>query len=238
MLNETFSAIFKHFFRRISWNWNFALIGAERRSLLKNSSYNFPLAWLTSAYCNKNLWVINPSKSHFSIFGFVVKFLSTICMCNDLTLIRWFGQDSIFASIEAEIIIKTLGFLHYLTRAPVRSLFWRKNSYLNFRAKTMKRIEVFFKLFEFSRQNNFKIFEVFVKLFELSSQNNETNWSYFQFILIFAPKYWNDLKCFSNYFFRAKIFEVIVKSFEFSRQINDTNWSVFQFIWIFVLKIF
>ena len=159
MLNETFSAIFKHFFRRISWNWNFDLIGAERRLLLKNSSYNFPLAWLTSAYCNKSLWVINPSKSHFSIFGFVVKFLSTICMCNDLTLIRWFGQDSIFASIEAETIIKTLGFLHYLTRAPVRSLFWRENSDLK---KTMKRIEVFFKSFEFSRQKYFKIFEMFL----------------------------------------------------------------------------
>ena len=187
MLNETFSAIFKHFFRRISWNWNFALIGAERRLLLKNSSYNFPLAWLTSAYCNKSLWVINPSKSHFSIFGFVVKFLSTICMCNDLTLIRWFGQDSIFASIEAEIIIKTLGFLHYLTRAPVRSLFWRENSDLK---KTMKRIEVFFKLFEFSRQ------------YHDSCQNI---WSVCQIIWIFAPKWWSDLQCFSIYLnFRAK----------------------------------
>ena len=175
------------FFRRISWNWNFALIGAERRSLLKNSSYNFPLAWLTSAYCNKSLWVINPSKSHFSIFGFVVKFLSTICMCNDLTLIRWFGQDSIFASIEAEIIIKTLGFLHYLTRAPVRSLFWRENSDLK---KTMKRIEVFFKLFEFSRQ------------YHDSCQNI---WSVCQIIWIFAPKWWSDLQCFSIYLnFRAK----------------------------------
>ena len=187
MLNETFSAIFKHFFRRISWNWNFDLIGAERRLLLKNSSYNFPLAWLTSAYCNKSLWVINPSKSHFSIFGFVVKFLSTICMCNDLTLIRWFGQDSIFASIEAETIIKTLGFLHYLTRAPVRSLFWRENSDLK---KTMKRIEVFFKLFEFSRQ------------YHDSCQNI---WSVCQIIWIFAPKWWSDLQCFSIYLnFRAK----------------------------------
>ena len=147
-----FSNIFFGEFRE-----TYALIWAERRSLLKNSSYNFPLAWLTSAYCNKSLWVINPSneKSHFSIFGFVVKFLSTICMCNDLTLIRWFGQDSIFASIEAEIIIKTLGFLHYLTRAPVRSLFWRGNSdlkkkqwnelkyfsnHLNFRAKNIQSI--------------------------------------------------------------------------------------------------
>ena len=201
MLNETFSAIFKHFFQRISWNWNFALIGAERRSLLKNSSYNFPLAWLTSAYCNKSLWVINPSKSHFSIFGFVVKFLSTICMCNDLTLIRWFGQDSIFASIEAEIIIKTLGFLHYLTRAPVRSLFWRENSDL---IKTMKRIEVFFKSFEFSRQKYLKCCQIIWIFAPIS-------W--------FVPKY---LKCLSNYLnFCAKMmkcFTVLFNLLEFSRQ--------------------
>ena len=184
MLNETFSAIFKHFFRRISWNWNFALIGAERRLLLKNSSYNFPLAWLTSAYCNKSLWVINPSKSHFSIFGFVVKFLSTICMCNDLTLIRWFGQDSIFASIEAEIIIKTLGFLHYLTRAPVRSLFWRENSDLK---KTMKRIEVFSNHLNFRAKNIWSV----VKLFEFSRQYHDSCqniWSVCQIIWIFAQK--------------------------------------------------